>query len=62
MVVKHSPVPTLEKMYAFIDVQLRTACTTYVPKNWTRINYLLDQRNDLPRLREFLIKMGARGA
>jgi len=57
-----NPVPSLEKMYAFIDVQLRTCCTTWVPKNWERIDYLLDRRNDLPRLREFLVQMGARGA
>ncbi len=60
--MKPSPVPTLEKMYAFVDTQLRCACTHYIPKDWERINYLLDQRLRIPELRAFLIQMGARGA
>ena len=55
------PIPSLNEMYAFLDTQIRTACTHYIPRDWGRIDYLLDQRLRIPELREFLTHMGARG-
>jgi hypothetical protein len=54
--MKPKPVPTLEEMYAFLAAQIKAT------RDRNRQDILLDQWLKLPEMREWLVKVGARGA